>query len=139
MNAVAGIRDDHLVASWGEVCPERRRADGNGVGGSDGYGVELVGLCVDDADGAVGLVEDEGTSAVGGHDAVDGICSDGDGGWIDGVACGLDGGDLAETATFALTDGVDARCAGNAGDVDRCEGRIDAKILLEDERLAGEL
>ena len=86
--AVAGVGDDQLGEGGGEVCPDGRCSDRDGVDGR----VELVGLRVDDADGAVGLVEDEGASAVCGHDAVDRPFADGEGGG-DGVAGGLDGGE----------------------------------------------
>ena len=139
VDAVACVGDDHLVAGWGEVCPERRLADGDGVGGCRGHDVEQVGLSVDDADGAVGLVHDEGALGVGGHDAVDGTTAHGDGIGIDGVAGGLDGGDLTGAAADALADGVDARGAGDADDVDRREGRVDGEFLLQVEGLTDEL
>ena len=135
VDAVACVGDDHFVAGGREVSPERRRCRRDGVGGSRGHDVEQVGLGVDDADRAVGLVHDEGALGVGGHDAVDRTAADGDGIGIDGVAGGLDGGDLTGAAADALADGVDARGAGDADDVDRSEGRIDGELLLQVEGL----
>ena len=110
-----------------------------GLVAPDGHDVEQVGLSVDDADGAVGLVHDEGALGVGGHDAVDGAVTDGDWSGIDGVAGGLDGGDLARAAAGARADGVDAWGAGDADHVDRREGRVDGEFLLQVEGLTDEL
>src|SRR5260370_42435905 len=126
MDSVAGVGDDHLVAGWREVCPERRLADGDGVRGWRGRDVEQVGLSVADAHGAVGLVHDEGALGVGGHGSIDGGAAYGDWVGIDGVAGGLDGGDLAWAAADALADGVDAGGAGDACYVDRRERWVDA-------------
>src|SRR5437879_4637192 len=130
MDTVAGVGDDHLVAGWREVCPERRLADGDRVRGSPRQDVRQVGLGVDNADCAVGLVHDEGALGVGSHDSVDGTPADGDWVGIDGVAGGLDGGDLTWAAADALADGVDAGGAGDADHVDWREGWADAEFLL---------
>ncbi len=139
MDAVAGVGDDHLVAGWREVCPERRLAYSDWVRGSPRQDVRQVGLSVDDAHGAVGLVHDEGALGVGGHDSVDRTPADGDWIGIDGVAGGLDGGDLTWAAADALTDGVDTRGAGDADHVYRREGWADAEFLLQVEGLTHKL
>ena len=105
--------------------------------------IEGVGLSVDDGDGTVGLVEDEGTfggaGGIAGHDAVDGTTADGNRIGIDGIAGCLDGIDLTRTAAIALADGEDTRGVGDADGVDGAEGRIDGKLLLQAEGGAVEL
>ena len=139
MDAVACVGDDHLVAGRREVCPEGRLADGDGIRGWRGHNVGQVGLSVDDAYRAIGLVHDEGALGVGGHDSVDRTAAHGDWIGIDGVAGGLDGGDLTGAAADALADGVDAWGAGNADYIDRREGWVDGEFLLQVEGLANEL
>ena len=114
-------------------------ADDDGVGCAGGDGVERVGLGVDDAHRAIGLIHNEGAPVIGGHHTVDGTATDGNGSGIDCVAGGLNGRDLSETAAGAGSDYVRARGGSIAGDVDRREARGDGKLLLKVERLASEL
>lgn len=139
IDTVTGIGNNHLVAGGGEVSPERRGADSDGVGGSGGDDVELVRLGVDDADGTVTLIEDEGAASVSGHDTVNGVYTDGDWCGVDRVARFFDGGYLSKTTAIALADGKDARSAGDTGHINRRKGRVDAEFLSQIERLAGEL
>jgi len=162
IDAIAGICHEQLIADRGEVCPER--VDGRGVGacrgdaecdwvggawGGCGNYIERVGLDIDDRDGTVALVEDEGTSGVGGHDTVNGVQTDGKSCGVDGVARRLDRGDLTyAAATDGRTDGVDAWRTGDTDGVDGSEGRRSRagsnwwsgiELLAQGEGRAGEL
>ncbi len=77
--------------------------------------------------------------AIASHDAVDRAAADWNGIRVDGVAGCFDRGNLTGAAVDGLANGEDTRCAGDTDGVDRAEGWVNGKLLLQVQGRAYEL